>query len=284
MKYVVVTGVSSGIGRATAEELVGHGYHVLGSVRRAADGAALQERWGESFTPLLFDVTDEAAIAQAAAQTADLLDGRGLWGLVNNAGIAVPGPLQHLPLAEFRRQLEVNVVGALAVTQAFLPLLGARRNAGHPPGRIINVSSVSGSITYPFMAPYAVTKHALESLSHGLRRELMIYGIDVIIVAPGSVKTPIWDKAEQVDLQPYAETDYAPHLAKMQKAVVATGRNSMPVERVSRTIREALEKPRPKSRYVLARKWLKGWFLPRWLPDRRFDRMIADRLGLKPQE
>jgi NAD(P)-dependent dehydrogenase (short-subunit alcohol dehydrogenase family) len=283
-KFVVITGVSTGIGYAAAAALAADGYHVFGSVRREADGLRLQQELGDGcFTPLLFDVTDETAVRAAAAEVAEAVDGRGLAGLVNNAGIAVPGPLMHLPPAEFRHQLEVNLVAVLGVTQAFLPLLGAQRNPPptHPPGRIVNVSSVSGHITYPFMVAYAASKHGLEALSDGLRRELMIYGIDVIVVAPGKVQTPIWGKAEEVGLTQFAATDYAPVLAGLQKMIVQSGRSGMPVARVTGAIRAALEHPRPKSRYILARKWFSGWFLPRWLPDRWFDRIIARRVGFE---
>jgi NAD(P)-dependent dehydrogenase (short-subunit alcohol dehydrogenase family) len=282
-KHIVITGVSTGIGYAAAQGLAADGYHVFGSVRRAEDAARLQQELGDCFTPLLFDVTDETAVRAAAAVVSERVDGRGLAGLVNNAGIAVPGPLMHLPPAEFRRQLEVNLVSVLSVTQAFLPLLGARKDPPptHPPGRIVNVSSMSGHITYPFMVAYAVSKHGLEALSDGLRRELMMYGIDVIVVAPGSVQTPIWDKAEQVDAGPFTGTDYAPFLPAVRETLVRSGRSGMPVSRVTGAIRAALAEPRPKSRYILARKWFSGWFLPRWLPDRWFDRLIARRVGLK---
>jgi NAD(P)-dependent dehydrogenase (short-subunit alcohol dehydrogenase family) len=281
MKYSVITGVSTGIGYAAAQGLVARGWHVFGSVRREEDGARLQADLGERFTPLLFDVTDETAVQRCADHVATVLNGRGLAGLVNNAGIAVPGPLLHLPLADFRRQLEVNLVAVLSVTQAFLPLLGAKKKPGHPPGRIVNISSVSGSITYPFMVPYAVSKHGLESLSDGLRRELLIYGIDVIVIAPGSVQTPIWDKANLVDAEQFARSDYIGALTQVQKLLVENGRTGMPVERVTKAILNALESPRPKSHYVLARKWLSGWLLPRWLPARWIDRIMAGRMGLR---
>ena len=280
MKHVVITGTSSGIGYDAARELIGHGYHVFGSVRKAADGERVQRKLGEQFTPLLFDVTEHEAVKEAAAQVKAAIGACGLAGLVNNAGMAVPGPLMHLPLDDFRYQLEVNVVGMLAVTQAFLPLLGARKDAPPPPGRIVNISSVSGRIAYPFIGPYAASKHALEALSDALRRELMIYNIDVIVVAPASVQTPIWDKAGELDAGVYAGTDYASILQRMQKVFVRQGQTGIPVEEVSKVILKALASERPKTRYVLARKWLTGWFLPRWLPDRRFDRIIARRLGL----
>lgn len=280
MKHVVITGVSSGIGYAAALELAGRGYHVFGSVRREGDAARLQAALGERFTPLLFDVTDADAIGRAAEQVATALGSGGLAGLVNNAGIAVSGPLMHVRPDDVRRQFEVNVVGVVAVTQAFLPLLGARPNPGHPPGRIVNVGSVSGRIAYPFIGPYAASKHALEALSDSLRRELLLFGVDVILIEPGSVVTPIWDKAEQEDYSHYMDTAYGPILRRFSKAAVRRGRNGMPVERVARTIAAALEHPRPRARYPLINHRISGWWLPRFLPARWFDRIVARMLGV----
>jgi NAD(P)-dependent dehydrogenase (short-subunit alcohol dehydrogenase family) len=283
MKTVVITGASTGIGYDAARYLLENGYQVWGSVRRQADADRLQAELGVNFTPLLFDVTDEQAIKGAAVQVEKQLKGRGLNGLINNAGIAVSGPLMHIPLDKFRQQLEINLVGALAATQAFLPLLGARQNPGHPPGRIVNLSSVSGSIVYPFFGPYAASKHGLEVISHALRRELRPYGIDVIIIAPGSVQTPIWDKAEQEDISLYADTDYVPILQKLQERVTRMGKAGIPVQVVSRAIYQALESPRPKARYVLARNLFSGWLIPYWLPFRWFDRIVAKRMGIDPE-
>ncbi len=280
MKNVFITGASTGIGYDAVRELVAHGYRVFGSVRKTADAERLQLTFGELFTPLVFDVTDSEGVKTAVSTLQQHIGRAGLTALVNNAGIAVPGPIKHLPIAQFRHQFEVNLFGLLDVTQACLPLLGAVKNASHPPGRIINISSVSGRITYPFMASYAASKHALEALSDALRRELLIYGVDVVVIEPGSVKTPIWDKAEQLDVSLYDQTDYAPILAAMQKLFVRQGQAGLPVELVSRTIREAIEAKRPKTRYVLARKYLSGWLIPRLLPDRWLDRIMAKRLGL----
>lgn len=281
MKHVVITGVSSGIGRSAAEELTAHGYAVFGSVRREEDGARLRAELGQNFTPLLFDVTDHEAVRTAARDVQQVVGGGGLTGLVNNAGIAVSGPLAHLPLDDVRHQFEVNVVGTLAVTQAFLFLLGASHNPGHPPGRIVNISSVNGRITYPFIVPYCAAKHALESLSDGLRRELQTYGIDVIVVEPDAIQTPIWDKAEQADMAGrFANTAYGPALTILQKAVVARGRQGMPASAVARVVRTALESKRPRTRYVLTRNPLTNWLLPRWLPERWFDGVLAR--GLRP--
>ncbi len=281
MKYVVITGVSTGIGYDAARYLTERGWHVLGSVRKQADANRVQAALGDNFTPLLFDVTDGAAVSAAVAQTQTIIGDNNLAGLINNAGIATAGPLMHLPLDDFRWQFEVNLFGLLDVTQKFLPLLGARAGAPRPSGRLINISSVSGKITYPFMGPYSASKHALEALSDGLRRELVIYDIDVIVIEPGSVQTPIWDKAEELDVAIYADTDYYGVMRRMQKMFVRQGQTGIPVERVSEAIYKALTAPRPKTRYALARKWLTGWFLPRHLPDRWVDKMIWKKLGLK---
>ncbi|RMG89775.1 MAG: SDR family oxidoreductase [Chloroflexi bacterium] len=280
-KYVLITGVSSGIGYAAAAELVARGYHVFGSVRREADAARVQQALGEEgFTPLLFDVTDEAAVKTAVSHVETVVGENGLTALINNAGIAIAGPLMHMPLDTFRQQFEVNLFGLLHVTQCFLPLLGARQNCPHPPGRIINISSVSGRIAYPFMGAYAASKHALEALSDALRRELMLYGVDVIVIEPGTVRTPIVGKfGEQITA--YANTDYAPVLFALEKSVGSREASALPVERVTKVIVTALESKRPKTRYAIPRKRLTGWWLPRWLPDRWLDRLVGRQLGFR---
>ncbi|MBA4210573.1 MAG: oxidoreductase, partial [Parvibaculum sp.] len=200
MKSVVVTGVSTGIGNAAARVLAKKGFRVFGSVRKEADAAALKKDLGESFVPLVFDVTDEAGVARAAAEVRAALGGEKLAGLVNNAGIAVSGPLIDLDPDEFRKQMEVNVTGPFLVTQAFAPLLGTDRALKGEPGRIVNISSVAGIRAMPFLGPYAASKFALEGFSEALRRELMMFGIDVVVIGPGPVKTAIWDKAEEIDI------------------------------------------------------------------------------------
>src|SRR3990167_5251172 len=213
-KSVVVTVVSTGIGWGATKVLAANGFHVFGSVRKTADGERLKAEFGDAFTPLLFDVTDEAAVRAGARQVQAALGGATLAGLVNNAGIAVAGPLLHLPVEDFRRQMEVNVTAMVTVTQAFAPLLGAENPPRKDPGRIVNISSVGGRTATPFMAPYCASKFAVEGLSESLRRELLPYGVDVIIVAPGAVATPIWSKAEEQDITPYANTVYAGPLAR----------------------------------------------------------------------
>jgi NAD(P)-dependent dehydrogenase (short-subunit alcohol dehydrogenase family) len=283
MKHVVITGTSSGIGRATAGTLLERGYRVFGSVRSAEDEKRLAAELGERFVPLRFDVTDGPAVTAAAAQVGAAIGPDNLTALINNAGIVRVGPLQHLPVRVMREQLEVNVLGVLQVSQAFLPLLGARRGAPLPRGRIINISSVSGKIGYPFMGAYAASKHALEGLSDSLRRELLLWGVDVIQIEPGNARTPLFDKAlEQIDA--YADTPYAAGLKRVyQPGFRERLLAAMPVERVTREILRALEDPRPRARYPVPGRWLVGWLLPRLLPVRLFDRLVADRLGLTPR-
>ena len=281
---VVVTGVSSGIGAATARRLAGSGAHVFGSVRRLEAAARLQSELGDKFTPLIFDVREEGAVYAAASQVRQALAGSRLCGLVNNAGVAVPGPLALQPIAEFRDQMEVNLVGPLMVTQAFLPLLGTDPTLTGLPGRIINISSVGGKLGGPFLGAYVAAKHALEGLSETLRRELMLFGIDVIIVAPGAVATPIWDKAEEVPLEPLAATPYGPALRRMRDDALKNGRAGYPPEKVAEVIWTALNTAKPAARYAVVINKLTNWTIPRLLPTRLVDRIIAGQLGLKPEK
>ena len=281
---VVVTGVSSGIGAATARRLAGSGAHVFGSVRRLEAAARLQSELGDKFTPLIFDVREEGAVYAAASQVRQVLAGSRLCGLVNNAGVAVPGPLALQPIAEFRDQVEVNLVGPLMVTQAFLPLLGTDPTLTGLPGRIINISSVGGKLGGPFLGAYVAAKHALEGLSETLRRELMLFGIDVIIVAPGAVATPIWDKAEEVPLEPLAATPYGPALRRMRDDALSSGRAGYPPEKVAEVIWTALNTAKPAARYAVVINKLTNWTIPRLLPTRLVDRIIAGQLGLKPEK
>jgi short-subunit dehydrogenase len=279
MENIVITGASTGIGYGATQYLIEKGYHVFGSVRKQEDADRLQKDFGEQFTPLIFDVSDEAGIKEAAAQVKSAIGNQGLSALVNNAGITIMGPLMHLPIEKMRFQLEVNVIGVLAVTQAFLPLLGAAKEATSPPGRVINISSISGKIAYPFMGAYAASKHAVEALSDSLRRELMLYGIDVIIIQPGIVKTPILEKGgEQLNI--FKETDYAPIMEKAGPMMIERSKTGMSVETLAATIYQALSSKKPKTRYTLPIKWLSRWFLPRFLPTRMIDNMSAKQFGL----
>ena len=279
MKSVVVTGASTGIGRDAARILIEKGFRVFGSVRKQEDADKLSKEFGNNFVPLLFDVTDEAAVHAAAGKVRDELNGVTLFGLINNAGMAVAGPLIHLPIEGFRQQLEINVTGQLIVTQAFTPLLGADRSLKGTPGRVVNISSGSGKSASPFAGAYVTSKHALEGLSESLRMELILYGIDVIIVAPGPIVTPIWDKAEQEDPNQYRDTDYYEAGARFQKYVINRGRNGLAVEKVSEVVLKALTVDKPRVRYRITPHPFRSWLMS-LLPKRFIDNLIAKNLGL----
>lgn len=280
MKSVVVTGVSTGIGWGATKVLTKAGFHVFGSVRKEADAERLKKEFGDSFTALLFDVTDEAAVKRGAAAVRAALKGETLFGLVNNAGIAVSGPLLEVDPDDFRRQMEVNLTGPLLVTQAFAPLLGADRSLKGAPGRIVNISSVGGLRAMPFIGPYAASKFALEGFSEALRRELMLFGIDVVVIGPGPVKTAIWDKAEEIDIARYGNSPYLPILQKFQKVFVEQGRHGLPPETLGKLILKALTVPNPKVRYAAVKGRLAEKALMAFAPKRTLDRFIGKMLGL----
>ena len=276
----VITGASTGIGRSAVKVLVGHGWRGFAGVRTVADAESLRQEFGEAVEPLLFDVTDAAAVYRAADETRVKLGGHTLQGLVNNAGLAIGGPLAHQPINQIRRVFEVNTLGAVTVSQAFIPLLGADPSLSGGPGRIVNISSVAGRIAAPFLGDYAMSKHALEAFSDSLRRELMIYGIDVIVIGPGAIVTPIWDKAEATDDSVYAGTDFGPALKRFKTAFIQGGRHGLPVERLGVAIHLALTAAKPRARYVVSRDRLISWTLPMLLPKRVLDYVIARALRL----
>jgi len=278
-RAVVVTGASTGIGRAAVAKAVREGAHVFASVRKEADAESLRGEFGEAVTPLLFDVTDEAAVRAGAAKVAAALGNRRLFGLVNNAGVAVPGPLLHLDTDDLRRQFEVNFFGVHNVTRAFADLLGADKSRTGNPGRIVMISSVGGQNGAPFVGPYAASKFAIEGYSQSLRRELMLYGIDVIVIGPGAIATPIWNKAEQNDLKRYANTDYGPAVERVAEFMVKQGKAGLPPSDVGDLIWLCLTHPSPKVRYHILRNAFMDRTLPKLMNPRAVDKVYASRLG-----
>ncbi len=281
-RSVVVTGASTGIGYGIAGVLVERGFRVFGSVRKQADADRLRSELGDNLTPLLMDVTDQSAVLRAADQVREALGQTKLAGLVNNAGLTVLGPLLHQPVADFRRQLEVNLVSAMVVTQAFATLLGSDRTREGSPGRIVNISSIAGRMGNPFLGAYTASKHGLEGMSECLRRELLTYGIDVILVEPGYVDTPTFSKsgAEVEDLGIYRETDYGPALDQFVKATTAEGRKGLQPRAIGEVVHTALTIRKPKTVYTVVRQKFRNWTLPRMLPRRTLDRLIGKQLGL----
>lgn len=277
---VVVTGASTGIGKACALELDRRGYWIFAGVRSEEAAQRLRAEGSPRLATLRLDVTDAESIAATAAEVAEKVGGVGLAGLVNNAGICVAGPLEFVPLAELRRQFEVNVIGAMAMTQAMLPPL---RTAG---GRIVNISSISGRVAAPYLGPYAASKHALEALSDALRSELRRWGIRVSLVEPGTVDTPIWQKsraasdvlAEQMRPEQYAL--YAQDIEALHRSTDEMARRAMPVDKVVRAVTHALTSRRPRTRYPVGLDARLTMFLLQFLPDRARDRLVRRSLHL----
>ncbi len=278
--HAVVTGASTGIGRAAVKTLVGHGWHVFPAVRKLADADSLRQEFGDKVTPVLFDVTEGTAIKRAADEVRAKLGGQTLKGLVNNAGMGNGGPLLHQPVDEIRKTFEVNTLGAVRVVQAFAPLMGVDKALTGKPGRIVNITSVAGRFAPPFLGDYAMSKHALEAFTDALRRELMLYGIDVIAIGPGAVVTPIWDKAESADIGPYTKTDYGPIVKKFRDFFIEDGRKGLPPERIGEAVYTALMVAKPKVRYAVVPQKLKNWTIPMMLPKRVVDKAIAKQFGL----
>ena len=278
-RAVVITGASTGIGRAAVAKAVREGAQVFPSVRKQADADSLASEFGDAVTPIIFDVADEAAVRAGAAQVAQALGNRRLFGLVNNAGIAVPGPLLHLDTDELRRQFEINFFGVHNVTRAFADALGADPERTGKPGRIVRISSVGGQNGAPFVGPYAASKFAMEGYSQSLRRELMLYGVDVIVIGPGAIATPIWEKAEQEDLKRFSNTPYAPLVERVADYMVKQGKVGLPPSDVGDLIWHCLSDPKPKTRYHILRKPFMDRTLPRLMNPRAVDRIIAKRLG-----
>jgi len=277
-RAVVVTGASTGIGRAAVAKAVREGAHVFASVRKQSDADNLRAEFS-AVTPLLFDVANEGAVRAGAEQVAQVLGGRRLFGLVNNAGIAVAGPLLHLDTDELRRQFEINLFGVHNVTRAFADLLGADPSRSGKPGRIVMISSVGGQNGAPFVGPYSASKFALEGYSQALRRELLLYGIDVIVIGPGAIATPIWDKAEQEDLKRFSNTPYANALERVAEFMVQQGKVGLPASDVGDLIWHCLADPKPKVRYAILRRPFMDRTLPKMLPPRMVDGVYAKRLG-----
>ncbi len=278
-RAVLVTGASTGIGRAAVATAVREGAHAFANVRKQADADGLKAEFGEAVTPILFDVADEAGVNAGAALVAASLGNRRLFGLVNNAGVAVVGPLLHLDTEELRQQFEINLFGVHNVTRAFGPLLGADPDRTGKPGRVVMISSVGGQNGSPFVGPYSASKFALEGYSQSLRRELLLYGIDVIVIGPGAIATPIWAKAEQIDLKRFSNTAYATAIERVTAFMLSQGRKGLPPSDVGDLIWRCLTDPRPKTRYAVLRRPFMDRTLPSLLGPRFVDRILAQRLG-----
>jgi NAD(P)-dependent dehydrogenase (short-subunit alcohol dehydrogenase family) len=280
VKSVLITGASTGIGRAAALRLDRAGWRVFAGVRKEADADSLHEAGSGRLTPLTLDVTDGGQIAAAAERIGTEVGEAGLDGLVNNAGIGVMGPLETLPLDDFRRQIEVNLTGQVAVTQAMLPLI--RRATG----RVVFVSSAGGRMALPFGGPYHAAKFGLEAVADSLRQELRPWGIEVAVIEPGSIDTPIWERAvrsyeEMAARAPAAQEElYGKRLANLQEGARRTAARGIPPEKAAEAIADALTARRPRTRRRVGLDAQGQVLLRRLLPDRALDRLLAAFLRL----
>jgi NAD(P)-dependent dehydrogenase (short-subunit alcohol dehydrogenase family) len=280
MKSVLITGASTGIGRAAALRMDAEDWRVFAGVRREEDAAALREAASERLEPLMLDVTDSEQIAAAAERVGKEVGEAGLDGLVNNAGIAVLSPLETIPIDDLRRQLEVNLISQVAVTQAMLPLI--RRATG----RVVFISSIGGRMSLPFGGPYHASKYGIESVADCLRQELRPWGIEVALIEPGSIDTSIWERGERIadevsDRAPAAQEElYGKTIERFRVAVKKTAARGIEPDKVARTIALALSASRPRTRYLVGLDARGQALLSRLLPDRLLDRIIARVMGI----
>lgn len=272
-EYVLLTGVSSGIGFSTAKELIQSGFYVFGSVRKQREANILKAEFGKNFTPLVFDVTDSNSILAATEDVKNILGDKYLKAIINNAGIAVSGAWLELKLQEVITQFNVNFFGVFSVIQIFLPFLDNNKQAY---SKIINISSVSGKISTPFVGPYAASKHALESLSDSLRRELMRNNINVVVIEPGSTDTPIWNKVP--DIEQYKKSNYYSSMKKLFMQVQKS--KKIKPDKIAKLITKVIKCKKPKARYAVPDRLISGWILPRLLPDKLLDKLFDKLLEI----
>jgi NAD(P)-dependent dehydrogenase (short-subunit alcohol dehydrogenase family) len=278
MRTVLVTGASTGIGRTTALRLDADGWRVLAGIRNPADGESLREAASDRLLPVTLDVTDPAQIA-VATELVEREAPEGLAGLVNNAGVAIPAPLETIPLEDFRRQIEVNLVAYVAVSQAMLPSI--RRAEG----RIVFLSSIGGRVAFPFGGPYHASKFATEAIGDVFRQELRPWGIKVAIIEPGSIDTPIWERGQRTATEIEAKSPrtnllYGAAIEKFRKVIEDTAERGIPPEKVANAISHALESNRPKSRYLIGLDAKVQARIKPFIPASLFDKVVARQLNL----
>ena len=276
-KSILITGVSSGIGHGTLSYFVKKGFHVYGSVRNSKDANKLKKIFRENFTPLIFDVTKEAQVKKAASIVKKDLKNSNLLALVNNAGVAISGPILLQKVKDFEKQININLNGAFRVLKFFAPLCGAAKNNNSKKGVIFNISSISGKIGMPGVGAYTASKFGLEGLSHSLRRELIRYGVDVVIIGPGPIKSEIFDKIDKKFLETLKKSDYAKVAKNIPKRMKNAKKIAFPPEEVGKLIFNALHDPNRKTRYTITPNKLMYWTLPMLITDRMLDKMVTMR-------
>ncbi len=280
MKSIVITGTSTGIGYACSKIFIEKGYKVFGSVRNDDDANRVSNELGSNFVPLIFDVTDEIAVKESVKVVKNQIGDQKLSGLINNAGLGVMGTIQSLSAEQFKYQFDVNVLGVFHCCQAYLDLLGADKNRKGDPGKIINISSVSGEIGMPFMSAYNMSKFGLEGFSEGIRRELLMYGIDVVVIAPGPVKTPIWNKLMQKnEAKRYDNSDYRESVSKLMRMSENMEKAGVEASVIAERALSVIENIKNKTRYRIDPTRMQNIML-QLFPKRVADRMIAKRMKI----
>lgn len=280
MRSVVITGSSSGIGQAIAQRLAEKNWNVFAGVRNDKDADRLRNL-NRAIKPLYIDVTNVTQLEDAAKEVDRSLDGNKLTGLVNNAGIAQMGPITLQPMDEIKAHFDINTLGTISACQVFAPLLGQDRSRIGPSGRIINITSLGGEIASPFLGAYTATKHALESVTDTLRRELSLFGIDCIAVGPGAVQTPIWEKAREKRNPVYENSPWSASLDNFLTTMVEAGHNGLSVDKIAEVVDVALTASRPKARYAPVPKKIINYYLLRVLPKRWVDKIFIRKFGIE---
>lgn len=281
-RSLLVTGASTGIGEACARHMAARGWTVFAGVRSLKDAGALKDGAMGDLRPLILDVTKPEQVEVAVTTIGTALGNKRLSGLLNNAGIAKMGPLAIQPLDDFEAHFSVNVFGLLRVTQAMVPLLGGDPARQGPPGRIVTITSVGGKIAAPFLGAYTATKHANEAMTDTLRRELAIYGIDAIAVGPGSVRTPIWNKAEKDNEDGlYSGSDWEKPLEIFEETMLKGGKTGLPPQKIAEVVEDALSSRKPKARYAPVPDKLTNFTIASRLPKRWLDAIFIKRFELK---
>jgi short-subunit dehydrogenase len=271
-KNVLITGASTGIGFDAVRMLLENKFTVIATVRKAEDENKLMRTY-PAVKVLRLDLTDLEEVENLPLRLLER-EVDSLYGLVNNAGVALAGPFAYQPFEEVQQTMQINVIAVMKISQVLIPLLEKAR------GRIVNISSISGKSGSPFLAAYAASKHAIEGFSESLRKELMLKNIKVILIGPGSVKTPIWEKGFEVMKEKYSRTPYAESLEIFIKIVTSEVEHALPVEAVNADLRDALTSENPKFRYTPIPRKFRNWYIPMLIPAKIFDRMTARVLRL----
>lgn len=280
MKSVVITGTSTGIGYATSKLFIENGYQVFGTVRNQNDANRVSSELGKLFMPLILDVTDETSVRESVKIVDDQIGDQKLSGLINNAGIGVIGTIQSLSAEQFKYQFDVNLLGVFHFCQSYLDLLGADKNRKGNPGKIINISSISGEIGMPFMSAYNMSKFGLEGFSEGMRRELLMYGIDVVVIAPGPVKTPIWKKINQEnEIKRYDNSDFRESVSRAMKMTEKMEQAGVEASVIAERALSIVENTKNKTRYRIDPTRMQNILL-QLFPKRIADKMIAKQMKI----